>query len=733
MKTYLLEVFIEYKLPQLNRPFTYVYHGELIPLPGMRVRVPFQKQSLIGYITKVDETKTFAQQQTTSPFPILPIDTILDEKPILTDELLALVDHLATQEFASKIALLQAMLPPSLFPTKRGVKSPKIAYEIWLIITPITPMPTLTPRQRVWWQMVASLKKVKRQEIKSKAMITFLLETKLAREEKVEKRRFQFQPLATTTPPVLTSSQQNIVQEIEGSSDLVYLLEGVTGSGKTEIYLSLSEKVIAQGKTVLMIVPEIALTPVMMSYYHHRFGERVAIFHSGLTPAEKFDEYRRIIQGDIAVVVGARSAVFAPLQNLGLIILDEEHSETYKQDSLPFYHAREVARWRGQYHQCKVIMGTATPSLESRARAMKGRYHLLQLTQRVFDQAKPTTTIVDMRKTQSLSKQSSLLSQVLLTAIQSRLTKQEQVILLVNRRGYAQSVICRHCQEVMRCPSCQVPLTYHAQIQSLKCHYCQYVANLPSRCPTCQTGQLMKQGFGTEQVVEVLQSLFKASRILRLDTDVSGVKSQMLQTLKSFQDHQADILVGTQMVAKGHDFPKVTLVGVMLADLGLHVPHYRATERTFQLIAQVVGRTGRGQIPGEAIIQTTMPDHYAITLGARQEYQQFYLREMKERKALQYPPYVYLARFDLSSRQQDLVDETALDLTELLTNQLKQIAEVIGPNIPYPEFFAGVFRRRIMIKYKDPIIIQESLTQIHQILITKKSVKISLNLDPYDS
>jgi primosomal protein N' (replication factor Y) (superfamily II helicase) len=732
MKMYLLEVFIEIKLPQLNRPFTYVYQGPEQPLSGMRVMVPFQKQSLIGYITKVDVTDDFKSYQAKSPFPILPIDRFIDDKPILTQELLTLVDHLATQEFASKIALLQAMLPPSLFPTKRSLKSPKIAYEKWLIITPLAPLPEMTPRQRLWWQMVSNLQKVKVSEIKSRAMIAYLIASKLAYEEKLEKRRFAFEPLNVDHRPTLTQGQQNIITEINQSNDAVYLLEGVTGSGKTEVYLNLSEAMINQGKTVLMIVPEIALTPIMMSYYYQRFGKRVAIFHSGLTPAEKFDEYRRIIQGEIAVVVGARSAVFAPLSHIGLIILDEEHSETYKQDTPPFYHAREVARWRGQYHQCKVIMGTATPSLESRARAMKGRYHHLSLQQRVFDQAKPTTTIVDMRRTELLSSRSSIFSHPLLKAIQTRLEKKEQVILLVNRRGYAQSVICRQCQEVLRCPSCQIPLAYHASIHSLKCHYCSYIDGLPSTCPSCQTGLLMKQGFGTEQVEKVLRDLYPHSRILRLDTDVSGIKSQMLKTLKTFQDHQADILVGTQMVAKGHDFPRVTLVGVMLADLGLHVPHYRATERTFQLLAQVVGRTGRGLIPGEAIIQTTMPDHYAITLGARQDYQQFYTREMKERKAMQYPPFFYLARFELTSNNQNLVDETALDLTQLLKQHLHPFVEVIGPNLPYPEFFAGVYRRRILMKYKDLTLFHEKLSGIHQLLLTKKSVKILLNLDPYD-
>ncbi len=731
--TYFLEVFIEYKFQQLNRPFTYLYSGPLIPLRGMRVRVPFQKQSLIGYITQVTVPDHPDQVIAKSPFPIAEIDDLLDEHAILTDELLSLADDLSTKYFTSKIALLQAMLPQSLFPTKQGLKGPKIAYEEWLIITPLDPLPPMTPRQRQWWQMVATLPKIRRQEIKSKPAIAYLLSQQLVRVEKIEKRRFDFQPLQQEKRPMLTRDQRQVIEEFNQSHDSVYLLQGVTGSGKTEVYLSLSQTVIDAGKTVLMIVPEIALTPVMMSYYYHRFGERVAIFHSGLTPAEKYDEYRKIIRGDISVVVGARSAVFAPLKHLGLIILDEEHSETYKQDNSPFYHARDIALWRGQYHQCKVLMGTATPSLESKARAEKKRYHLLSLPQRVNEQTLPKTTIIDMNRTDHLSPQSSLFSKQLINGIQQRLQANEQIILLVNRRGYAQSVICRQCQETIRCPTCQVPLTYHYQLQSLKCHYCDYLTAYPDTCPLCQSTQLMKQGFGTEQVVQQLEKLFPKARILRLDTDMSGVRSMVTQTLKQFQDHDADILVGTQMVAKGHDFPLVTLVGVMLADLGLHVPHYRAAERTFQLLAQVVGRTGRGTLPGEAMIQTTMPYHYAITLGAKQDYLAFYRREMQARKALQYPPYTYLARFELTSRSQDDVDESALELTRLLIEQVQQDATVIGPNVPYPEFFAGQYRRRVLIKYKDFDLLYDRLYRLYQILVTKTHVKIMLNVDPYDS
>jgi primosomal protein N' (replication factor Y) len=732
MKTYILEVYIEHQLQQLNRPFTYLYQGLSIPVRGIRVRVPFHKQSLIGYVTKVTETTEVETLKANSPFSISEIDTLLDENPILSEELLLLVDYQATHYFSSKIALLQAMLPPSLFPSKRGLTGPKIAYEFWLKINPKSPLPTMSGRQLGWWQMVEKQTRIRLHDIKSKAAIAYLTESGLASIEKEEKRRFIFNSLKVENRPTLTTHQQQVIDEFNASKKLVYLLEGVTGSGKTEVYLNLSENIISSKKSVLMIVPEIALTPVMMSYYRQRFGEKVAILHSGLTPAEKFDEYRRILKGQAVVVVGARSAVFAPLQNLGLIILDEEHSETYKQDNAPHYHAREIALWRSQYHQCKLLMGTATPSLESRARAQKGLYQLLSLPQRIHDQHTPKTTIVDMTDTKKLSRESSLFSIDLLKAIEDRLSKKQQVILLINRRGYAQSVICRSCQHLFVCPDCQVPLAFHSKIDSLKCHYCDYIESLPKECPSCQSHQLMKQGFGTEQVVSILEKLFPKAKIGRLDADMTGLRSSITETLKQVQDGFIDILVGTQMVAKGHDFPNVTLVGVMLADLGLHVPHYRASERTFQLIAQVVGRTGRGTQSGEAIIQTTMPQHYSIVLGSQQNYKQFYLREMNERKTLQYPPYTYLARFELSSTDQENVDEIALELHQLLVDQLGSMASVIGPNIPYPEYFAGFFRRRVLIKYKDYQDLYTRLNSLYELLVTKKQVKINFNIDPYD-
>lgn len=732
MKAYLLEVFIEHQLQQLNRPFTYVYHGPIIPQKGIRVRVPFRQQSLIGYVTESKLIEDFKTYQASSPYPILEVTELLDEKPILSIELLTLVDELATQQFSSKIGLLQAMLPPSLFPSKQSLRGPKVAYEDWLVFIKEPDVTLLNAHQRNWWALVKGFNKVRTHEIKSKAAIKFFVEEGFARLEKIEKRRFDFKPIKVDTKPTLSIDQQQVLKEIHQSSQKIFLLEGVTGSGKTEVYLTLSEQVIKQNQTVLMIVPEIALTPVMMSYYHQRFGEKVAILHSGLTPAEKFDEYRRILRGEVLVVVGARSAIFAPLEKIGLIVLDEEHSETYKQDTPPYYHAREIALWRRQFHQCLLVMGTATPSLESRARAQKGIYQHLMLSKRIFDQSLPTTHIVDMNQTQYLSNQDSIFSQRLLDGIKKRLSTKEQVILLINRRGFAQSIVCRQCEYRFTCPSCQVPLAYHAQINSLKCHYCDHLETLPTQCPSCQGHQLMKEGFGTEKVVSSLQRLIPEANIARLDTDMTGVRSNVTNILKQFQEKKIDILVGTQMVAKGHDFPNVTLVGVMLADLGLHVPHYRATERTFQLIAQVVGRTGRGTQPGEAIIQTTMPNHHAIQLGAKQDYPSFYEREMKDRKLRQYPPFTFLARFELTSRDQNLVDEVALELEQSLKTQLENVAEVIGPNIPYPEFYAGVYRRRILLKYKKYQLLHPILETIYPLLLTKKTVKILFNVDPYD-
>ncbi|HOJ45398.1 MAG TPA: primosomal protein N' [Bacilli bacterium] len=729
---WLLHVLIEHASLQLDRPFSYVYEGSIKHRRGFRVLVTFNHQKLVGYVLDSEHVdQTIAQLQATTSHRLLPIDALLDEEPLLNEELLQLALELAHDNFWPRISVLQAMLPLSLKPKKTALKGPKIAYETFVRV--IDECETnLTLKQIEWLRIIANEQPFNKRDCRSPSVLQQLLDKGKVDFYRREKRRLSIEESPVERAPQLTSAQQEAIAATLASNAEVYLLQGVTGSGKTEVYLALSERVISAGKTVLMIVPEIALTPMMVAYFLKRFSGKVAILHSELTPGEKYDEYRRIARGEATIVVGARSAVFAPLCNIGLIVLDEEHVETYKQDTLPFYHARDVAIRRGKTHGAKVILGSATPSLESRARALKGVYMHLRLPDRINAMALPYTHIVDMLDPRNIDRESSLFSLKLRQAMSETLTKQEQIVLLINRRGYAPTLSCRQCNHVFKCPTCAIALTYHQHDHMLKCHHCGYLEAYPAICPDCNGTYFFKQGFGTERIVEETKRLFPSARILKLDSDSSKVRQTIARTLKKFANHEADILIGTQMIAKGHDFLKVTLVGLVLADIGLTLPSYRSSERTFQLITQAVGRSGRGQTPGRAIIQTYAPNHYAVTLGATQDYEQFFKTEMYQRKLANYPPYTYLMLMTLSGKSEDLVIQVADTLAHMVIEKLDRDIELLGPSSPYISFLGGVHRRVILIKYKRFDIIEGPIREIVELLSQKTLVRLAVNLDPYD-
>lgn len=438
-----------------------------------------------------------------------------------------------------------------------------------------------------------------------------------------------------TTALELNAEQKNAVEQIitagQQQKDQVFLLEGITGSGKTEVYLQAIADVLSENKTAIMLVPEIALTPQMVERFKGRFGESVAVLHSGLSQGEKYDEWRKIEREEAQVVVGARSAIFAPLKNIGLIIIDEEHESSYKQDETPRYHARDLAIWRSKYHHCPIVLGSATPSLESRARAQKGVYQLLQLNHRAKAAAQlPAIEIVDMRE-EFQNHRTSTFSANLQEKIQNRLDKKEQTVLLLNRRGYSSFVMCRDCGFVLPCPNCDISLTLHMDTRSMRCHYCGHEEPIPNRCPNCGGNKIRYYGTGTQKVEEELRELYPQARILRMDVDTTRRKGAHEQILQKFGAKEADILLGTQMIAKGLDFPEVTLVGVLNADTSLNLPDFRSSEHTFQLLTQVSGRAGRAEKAGEVVIQTFNPQHYAIELAKKQNYEQFYQQEMHVR------------------------------------------------------------------------------------------------------
>ena len=522
----------------------------------------------------------------------------------------------------------------------------------------------------------------------------------------IEKYRnpYQIDKVQPSTPKKLTAEQAQATNAVDQAIDedqaATFLLEGVTGSGKTEVYLQIIQHALAQGKSALMLVPEISLTPQIVRQFKARFGDQVALLHSALSDGERYDEWRRIEKGDAQVVVGARSAIFAPIKNLGVIIMDEEHETSYKQEDMPRYHARDVAQWRGQYHHCPVVLGSATPSLESRARAQKGVYQWLRLTKRINGKDLPHVQLVDMRQAGRYAPTTDI-SQELATEIQKKLALNEQVVLMLNRRGYSSFLMCRECGEVIKCPNCDISLTYHKDTNSLKCHYCGHEEPVPQVCPNCHSKAVRYFGTGTQRVEKELTELFPTARVLRMDVDTTRRKGAYERILDEFGKHHADILLGTQMIAKGLDFPNVTLVGVLNADTSLGLPDFRASERTFQLLTQVSGRAGRAEKEGNVLIQTYNPDHYAIQYAQRQDYEHFFGKEMQVRHQGGYPPYYYTIQITASARTEADAAQKMFQIRGEIVNYLSQNAVILGPT---PQSIMRINNRyyyQLVIKYKN--------------------------------
>ena len=491
----------------------------------------------------------------------------------------------------------------------------------------------------------------------------------------------------------------SIAQAIQKKQDQTFLLEGITGSGKTEVYLHAIQKALESKRNALMLVPEISLTPQMVEQVKDRFGSNVAVLHSGLSTGERYDEWRRIRRGEAQVVVGARSAVFAPLDNIGLIVIDEEHESSYKQEDTPRYHARDVALLRSKYHHCPLVLGSATPSLASRARAQKGNYELLRLTERANNKALPEVKLIDLKQVEFAGGQFDL-SVELIEKIKEKLARHEQVILLLNRRGFANFMLCRSCGYVMQCPNCDISLTMHKDTGQMQCHYCGYKVPIPNKCPKCQNTQIRFLGTGTQKVQEELNELIPSASILRMDVDTTRRKGSYKKILDKFGAGQADILLGTQMIAKGLDFPNVTLVGVINADTSLQVPNFNASEKTFDLLTQVSGRAGRAEKKGEVMIQTYNPEHYAIKLSQSQDYESFYRKEMQVRHQGNYPPFFYTVLISVASKNEQAAAKFAFVVKRKLMQQLHAPTIVLGPT---PSSIAKVKNQyfyQILVKYK---------------------------------
>lgn len=555
---------------------------------------------------------------------------------------------------------------------------------------------------------------------------------------KVEKYRDPYRAvkIQPSVPKKLKPTQQVAVQRINSAivqqQEQVFLLQGVTGSGKTEVYLQTIACALQKKQTALMLVPEISLTPQMVRRVKSRFGSNVAVLHSGLSEGEKYDEWRRIERHEASVVVGARSAVFAPLDDLGIIIMDEEHETSYKQEDMPEYSTRDVAIKRGQWHHCPVVLGSATPSLESRARAQKGVYEWLRLDERINGQPLPQVSLIDMR--QALKTAPAIdVSAPLLEAINRRLAKKEQVVLMLNRRGYSSFIMCRECGFVLKCPNCDISLTLHMDSHSMKCHYCGHEEAIPQLCPSCQSKKIRYFGTGTEKVEQELQQLLPTARILRMDVDTTRRKGAHARLLREFGSKEADILLGTQMIAKGLDFPDVTLVGVLNADTSLSLPNFRSAERTFQLLTQVSGRAGRADKLGEVLIQTFNPEHYAIRLAKKQNYERFFGLEMNMRHRGGYPPYFFTIQIVASGISEADVARKMFEINGQLQAVLSEQAVILGPT-PKPIMrINNQFYYQLVIKYKNEPHLDDFLEKL--LLDSQKDsrrLKLKIDRDPVD-
>lgn len=687
---------------------------------GIRVKVPFGKMELEGFVVEVKDS---------SDVEVKDILDVIDDEAILNSELLELGKKMQEDTLSTLISCYQIMLPKAL-KAKNGQVINKKFDTYYYLNKDIVCYGKLSASQEKIINLCMEKEFVLRKELVdiSLSSLNTLIKKNILLEKKLEHYRLSYNEKIEPKKE-LTNDQRSVVDEVLANTGYFpYLLFGVTGSGKTEVYMELIEDALNKGKTSIVLVPEISLTPQMVLRFQKRFGDNIAAIHSALSDGEKYDEWRRIVKGEAKIVIGARSAIFAPLNNIGMIIIDEEHSDSYKQDdSNPRYNAKDIALLRGKYHNCPVIMGSATPSLEVFARAKKGVFKLLELPNRINGKSLPHINIVDMNE--MISKTKGHFSPVLLEAISARLLKNEQIILLLNRRGYSSFVTCKNCGYTFKCPNCDITLTYHKSSRTLRCHYCGYGTKVYDTCPECHEKSINDLGVGTEKVEEELNKLFPESRILRMDFDTTSRKGMHEKMIKAFKNHEYDILLGTQIVSKGLDFDNVTLVGVINADTSLNIPDFRSSETTFSLLAQVAGRAGRSDKEGEVIIQTFNPEHYAIQYTKKHDYLGFYNREMSIRRELKYPPYYYICYVKISGKDNKYIYEESLKITKLFHNKLINMI-ILGPS-PCTIFkLNNIYRYGIILKYKKDEDLREVLNKVIEHYKDNRNIKIDVNFNP---
>lgn len=712
-------VLVEVMSRTVDKTFSYNIPKELIDdvAVGKRVVVPFGRKQVEGFVLEIVD-------DITSDYQLKDIISVNNDI-VLTEELLSLGRAVSKSTLAPLISCYQAMLPKALKikQKKEITKKYDTYYKVidngCKLSDKQAEIVNIIKDKTVSEKELVNVKKI------SKARLNLLVEKKVLAKELRESYRLEHNDISEEKNK-LTPLQEKVVKEIIDSSDTVYLLHGVTGSGKTEVYMTLIEEGIKRGKQSIVLVPEISLTPQTLARFEKRFGKRVAVFHSALSEGEKYDEYRRVARGEVNVIVGTRSAIFAPLKNISYIIMDEEHSDSYKQENSPRYDTKMVALERCKYHKAKLILGSATPTLESYARALKGVYHLVNLKKRVGGRSLPKVEFVDMNKALATAK--GHFSLELIKRIEETLRRGEQVILLLNRRGYSSVLSCKNCGYVMKCPNCDISLTYHKTNNMLRCHYCGYATTYPKVCPECKEEALRDLGVGTEKIEEEVKSLFGNSKVLRMDVDTTSKKNAHQKIIESFGKGEANILIGTQMVAKGLDFPNVTLVGVLNTDTSLMIPDFRSSEATFDLLSQVAGRSGRAK-EGLVVFQTYNKDHYAISCASNHDYLTFYKEEMAIRKMMKYPPYYYLVLVKISGKDENSCLKEAVRCEKVLKKYLDKTI-LLGPTKAMIFKKMNIYTYQIILKYQYQDNLYEILDKLLNYYATKKIVEVSVTFNP---
>ena len=717
-------VIIEYPVKSLNKMFIYKVPEELqgVIQVGMKVYVPFGVKEVFGFVMELKDTND-------TDYELKDIIRIDNSELVLNKELVDIGKYLSSITLCNLITAYQTMLPSSL-----KIKEQKHNYNIYdeyVLLKDINKANDYIkkyPNRKKQIEIINRLKenKLNKKEISSN-ILKSLKEEDLIDFEKVSKYRIN-KDNNKIVKKELTAEQNKVYNSVALEKYATYLLYGITGSGKTEVYIKWIEKVINAGKTAIMLVPEIGLTTQIANRFYEAFGSDVAIFHSSLSEGEKYDEYLKILRGDVHVVVGTRSAIFVPLKNLGIIIIDEEDSSSYKQDNNPRYHARDIAIYRGKYNNIPVILGSATPSLESKARADKGVYKLLKLIKRIGNAQLPKIYLVDMET--EMKKRNTIFSDLLKDKIAEKLAKQEQVILLLNRRGFATFITCSNCGYTYKCPNCDITLTYHKTTNNLICHYCGYQKRRDELCPNCHEKSLNYYGLGTEKLEETIKNLFPDIRVVRMDQDTTRNKGKHEEIINDFKEHKYDLLLGTQMISKGLDFPKVSLVGVINADTTLNLPDYRSTENTYSLLSQVAGRAGRSEIPGEVIIQTFNPDNFCLNCVKENNYDKFYVQEMNFRKNLRYPPYYFMVGIKIIGKDYEKTLANAKKAKYYLTQNLNKDTLVLGPTTAAILKFNNEYRMQIIIKYKFDDKLMPTLKELDNIFINIKDSYLEIDFNP---